>query len=211
VVWNFDSEIGGADNPVWNIYGRFLTPAGTFPGNEFAIVTNGNPVFPMVAFDSANYLLVWNQNFDATNSNAYFQFLIASGQPIGCQFTPFTAQGTQVPLPAIPLFDGKRIAAVATLSAGGFIPPAYGSGVYGTFIPSSTTPPQFCAGATCANNQFSLSLAGTPGINYAIQMATNLIAPNWTSIVTNSPTNGTFTFTDPGATNRSRFYRAVKQ
>jgi hypothetical protein len=49
------------------------------------------------------------------------------------------------------------------------------------------------------------------GINYAIQMATNLVAASWASLVTNSPTNGTFTFTDTGATNRSRFYRAVKQ
>jgi hypothetical protein len=42
-------------------------------------------------------------------------------------------------------------------------------------------------------------------------MAANLAAPNWTALVTNSPANGTFPFTDPSATNRSRFYRAVKQ
>jgi hypothetical protein len=46
------------------------------------------------------------------------------------------------------------------------------------------------------NQQFSLSLTGTPGINYAIQISTNLALSNWTAVVTNSPTNGTFNFTD---------------
>ena len=211
VAWNRDTGLGYPNPPIWNIDGRFVTPVGTFPGNEFIIVTNMNPVFPMVAFDGTNYLLTWNQNFGATNSNAYFQFLNASGQPIGCQFTPFSAQGNEVPLIAPVLFDGKRFVSVATLSAGGFTPPSYGSGVYGAFIPASTARPQFSTGVSYGNTQFSLSLAGTPGINYAIQMATNLVAPSWTSLVTNSPTNGTFTFTDPNATNRSRFYRALKQ
>jgi hypothetical protein len=34
---------------------------------------------------------------------------------------------------------------------------------------------------------------------------------NWSAIVTNSPTHGTFSFTDTSASNKSRFYRAVKQ
>jgi hypothetical protein len=34
---------------------------------------------------------------------------------------------------------------------------------------------------------------------------------NWTALVPNSPTNGTFTFTDLGATSRNPIYRAVKQ
>lgn len=211
IVWNRDTGLGYPNPIIWNIDGRFMTPSGSFVGNEFAIVTNGNPVFPGLAFDGANYLLSWGQNVGATNSNVCFQFLNGNGQPIGCQFTPFTAQGSQVPLLAIPLFDGKRFVAVATLSSGGMTPPTNGAGVYGVFIPASTAPPQFCAGATCTNSQFSLSLAGTPGINYAIQMTTNLASLNWISLTTNSPTNGTFSFTDTSSTNRSRFYRAVKQ
>jgi len=210
VVWNFDSETGGAGNPVWNIYGRFVTPAGSFPGNEFPIVTNGNPIYPIPAFDGANYLLSWNQNFGATNSNVYSQFLNASGQPMGPQFTPFSAQGSEVPLLAVPIYDGRRFVSVATLSAGGFSPTS-NAGIYGAFIPASTAPPQFSTGASYTNKQFSLSLAGTPGINYAIQMTTNLASPNWTALATNSPTNVTFNFTDTHATNAGRFYRAVKQ
>ena len=42
-------------------------------------------------------------------------------------------------------------------------------------------------------------------------MSTNLTLTNWTTLVTNSPTNGAFNFTDPHATNSMRFYRAVAQ
>ena len=207
VAYNSSANPGDVAKP---IYGRFVTPAGAFLGNEFVIVTNGNARVPALAFDGANYLLCWNDNLTATNSTVQFQFLNASGQPAGPQFTPFTAQGSEVPLVAVPVFDGKQFVSVATLSAGGFTPTT-NAGVYGAFIPASTARPQFGSGATYGNKQFSLSLAGTPGINYAVQMATNLVAASWTSLATNSPTNGTFTFTDSGATNRSRFYRAVKQ
>jgi hypothetical protein len=210
VVWNFDSEEGASNNPISNIYARFVTPSGGFPGNEFALITNGIPRFPCLAFDGANYLLCWNVNYLATNSDVQFQFLNAGGQPMGPQFTPFPAQGSEPPLIAVPIYDGKQLVSVATLSAGGFTP-TNNAAIYGAFIPASTTPPQFGPGSSYGNRQFWLSLAGTPGINYAIQMATNLASPNWTALATNSPTNGPFTFTDTGATNGTRFYRAVKR
>jgi hypothetical protein len=182
VVWNFD-------NGVANVYGRFVTPAGAFPGNEFAIETNVNKPLLSLAFDGANYLLC---------SDVDCEFLNASGQPIGPPFNPFSGQ---VMIDAVPVYDGNQFVAVATLN----------TGVYGAFIPASTAPPQFGAGASYGNQQFSLAFTGTPGINYAILMATHLAASNWTALVTNSPTNGAFTFTDTTATNLSRFYRAVKQ
>ena len=212
VVWNRDTSPGGTNTAVWNICGRFVTPSGTFPGNEVNIVTNGNPVYPLPAFDGGNYLLTWNQGAGTTNSSAYFQFLDATGRPIGSQFTPFSALGSEVPLFAPLLFDGKQFVAICTLSAGGFAPtPTNNACVYGAFIPASTALPQFGGGASYGNKQFSLSLTGTPGINYAIQMTTNLASPNWISLTTNSSTNGTFSFADTSATNASRFYRAVKQ
>ena len=207
VAYNSSTNPNDGAKPV---YGRFVTPAGTFPGNEFVIVTNGNARVPALAFDGNNYLLCWNNNLGATNSAVQCQFLNAGGQPMGPQFTPFLAQSNEAPLAAIPIYDGKRFVLIATLSADGF-DPTNDAGIYGAFIPASTTPPQFCAGTCYSNKQCALTLAGTPGINYAIEMATNLVAASWTSIVTNSPTNGPFTFTDPCATNSSRFYRAVKQ
>ena len=211
VVWDYDSQLDGGGHAIWNLYGRFVTPSGTFPGNEFVIVTNGYPTFPHLAFDGTNYLLCYSVKLGATNSDAQFQFLDSSGQSTGPQFTPFTAQGSEIPLFASLLYDGKRFASAATLSAGGGPANTNNVGIYGTFIPTSAAPPQLAVAAPFANQQFSLQLTGTPGINYAIQATTNLPASSWMPLVTNSPTNGTFTFTDVNATNNRRFYRAVKQ
>lgn len=185
-------------SPVRNVYGRFVTPSGTFPGNEFAIVTNGNPNLATgLAFDGANYLLCWSENFGATNSNVKVQFLNQNGQAAGTAFTPFTTQGTNPPMFAGLRFDGTQYFAVASLA----LDPNTSAEMWGLFIPSSSARPQLNIAAP-AGNQRSLSLVGTPGIIYAIQFSTNLGLTNWTAVTTNSPTNsGTFSFTDTGTTN----------
>lgn len=149
-----------------------------------------------LAFDGANYLFC---------SGVQFEFLNLSGQPVGPQFMPFSPQGNDVPMAATVIYDGKQFGSVATLTSD------TNAVVYGAFIPASTAPPQLNVPAPFSNLQFSLSLTGTPGIHYVIQIAVNLAGPNWTALVTNSPINGAFTFTDPNATNRSRFYRALAQ
>ena len=142
------------------------------------------------------------------------RFFDRTGQALGSEFSPFTAQGTNQPVLGVPLFDGTRFLIVGTLGNNalgnnGF---NFSSGdVYGTFIPKSTAAPRLSVASPFANGQFSLLLTGTPGINYAIQTSSNLALTNWTALVTNSPTNGTFSFTDIHATNASRFYRALKQ
>jgi hypothetical protein len=217
VVWNRDIGPGYPSVPIWNLYGRLVSRAGTFPGNELVLVTN-QALLPSLAFDGSHYLLGWSYNFDTTNSNKTlrYRFLDRTASLIGSEFTLFAPQGTNSPLFGGLVYGSNRFLAVASLgvvavdSSGGLTGILSGDS-YGAFIPASTAPPQFGSGASYGNKQFTLSLAGTPGINYAIQMATNLVASSWTSLVTNSPTNGTFTFTDTGATNRSRFYRAVKQ
>jgi hypothetical protein len=173
-------------------------------------------VIPSLAFDGSNYLMAWSYDTFQTNANIHCRFFDRSANPVGPEFTVFPSQGTNAPLVSWNglVFDGNRFASAATLGAfntGGGDVIFSSAQVYGAFISASTTPPQFSSGATYTNTQFSLSLSGTPGINYSIQMATNLVASNWTALFTNSPTNGAFTFTDTGATNRSRFYRAVKQ
>jgi hypothetical protein len=84
-------------------------------------------------------------------------------------------------------------------------------GVYGGFIPPSGRPPILSPAGSLVGSHFPLLLTGTPGINYTIQVSTDLSAKTWANITTNSPANGPFNFIDYQATNVSRFYRAVAQ
>jgi hypothetical protein len=216
VVWNKDISPGYPSPTEWNFYGRLVSANGIFPGNEVALVTDTNgPVFPFLGFDGANYLMTWTAGIlGTTNTQIYFQFLDQSPAPAGPEFTLFSPQGTNAPFFGSIACGNGQLAAIGVL--GGLRSRSFrgftsGTATYGTIIPSSTVPPRFDMGAQYANKQFTLSLAGTPGVNYSIQMSTNLAPANWASIETGSPTNGTFTVTDTSATNRSRFYRAVKK
>ena len=216
VIWNQDSQLTPSGVPVWNFYSRVVTQSGTFFGSELLLNTN-QPLIPFLAFDGANYLLTWSYNVDTTNANknVFFQFLSPSANPIGPAFTVFPSQGTNTPLFGGVTFTGSGFGVGATvgnliLGAAGGIQGFASAAAYGAFIPSSTALPKLNSTAF-TNKQFSLTLTGTPGINYAVQANTNLTSSNWTMLFTNSPTNGTFSFTDTSATNKSRFYRAVKQ
>ena len=220
-VWMRDIGTGSGSVTNWDIYGRLVSQTGAFPGSELTLVGDpGSQYFPSLTFDGANYLLTWGDNpngaaLSSTTNYVRSQFLNSSAGAIGPVFNLFPAQGTNVPVFGGVLFDGNRIAAIATLgspivdSNGDFQGFASAS-VYGAFIPTSMASPALTAG-NLAGTQFPLQLAGTPGINYSIQINTNLALNSWTGVVTNSPTNGVFSFTDTHATNASRFYRALKQ
>ncbi|HEX4350008.1 MAG TPA: choice-of-anchor Q domain-containing protein, partial [Verrucomicrobiae bacterium] len=68
------------------------------------------------------------------------------------------------------------------------------------------TPPVLSS-TVYGNQQFQFLLTGQPGANYAIQVTTNLVSANWSSIFTNiSP----FTFVESNANSFTRrFYRGV--
>ena len=57
--------------------------------------------------------------------------------------------------------------------------------------------------------QFQFRVTGSTGLNYTIQASTNLKSTNWTSILVTNPTVNTFLFSDPNATNPSRYYRIL--
>lgn len=210
-VWMWDPGPPSMMNVTnWQIYGRLVSQTATFPGNERALTTGPNQVIPSLAFDGADYLLTYGFDSNTTNSDRTLrcQFIDRSANPVGTIFTPFAPQGTNVPLFALNgiLFDGTRFALAATVGTLGT-----SGAVFGAFIPASTTPPTLASIGSLVGTQFPLLLTGTPGINYAVQISTNLSMSNWTAVVTNSPTNGTFSFTNANATNASRFYRALKQ
>lgn len=219
VAWNHNNEPGSGVVTNWNIHGRLVSSAGTFPGGEVVLVSDpGSQVLPSLAFDGDSYLLVWGDGtFNIPNPTMRFRFFNRYASAAGPAFALFAAQGANAPLMALngALFDGSRFFVAATLGTFefGFDNDVVGfsSGdVHGTFIPASTARPALTAAGPRAGAQFPLLLTGTPGINYVIQAATNLTAGSWMSLTTNSPATGAFSFTDTQATNHNRFYRALK-
>jgi hypothetical protein len=224
VVWSHDTIANQTVIVDWDLYGRLVSAMGSTLGSELLMVTNsGDQDQPTLVFDGANYLLAWRDyvtetNLTTTNTNVRFSFFNPSGQQLGPSFTLFSSHGSNAPMFTFngALYDGKRLAVAATLcflavDASGNIMGVTSGEVEGSFVPASTTPPQLSALNSFANGQFSVLFTGTPGINYGIQTATNLVLTNWAMLSTNSPTNGAFIFTDTSATNSSRFYRAIAQ
>ena len=189
-----------------DLLGQRVSRAGSLVGGVIPISTAPftNASLPFLIFDGVNYLATWSDSFGSTNQTCRARFLDPTGNPVGPEFAPLAAQGTNAPLVAGSIYDGNKFFVAGLLGT-------FNNGdIYGRFIPKSTALPQLNTPAF-TNGQFSLTLTGTPGINYAIQASTNLSSANWTSLATNSPTNGAFSFSDTHATNRSQFYRALKQ
>ena len=69
-------------------------------------------------------------------------------------------------------------------------------------------PPRLTRIDKLTNNTARLSATGVNGVIYRLLAGTNLLS--WTSIATNTASpSGTLNFTDPGASNRYRFYQIV--
>lgn len=145
VVWNKDVGPGYPNPAIWNLYGRLVSPAGTFPGNEVAMVTRTNsPVHPALASDGANYLLAWGEGLPAGNPQMLFQMFDPVASPMSAAFHLFEPQGTNAPLFAAVLFDGSRFEITAVLGGvAGLGPSGAGftstTGTWGTFQSSTLT------------------------------------------------------------------------
>jgi hypothetical protein len=199
----FNDQVGGIETGTMRVFGRFVDASGAvLPGRHPVGSGTNAQALVSVAFDGAHFLVGWSIGTSFDNLNLVLQFLNRDGQPVGPVFAALPAQGERLPLFGAPLFDGNRFMVSASLWPGD---------VYGVFLPASTAPPQMRIIRPLAHGECPLALIGTPGINYAIEVSTNLGLPHWTVLTTNSPINGTFFFVDPAATNVTRFYRAVRQ
>jgi len=69
--------------------------------------------------------------------------------------------------------------------------------------------PQITAPAHLAGGRFQMTVSGEAGQNYTLQMSTNLISTNWSSLTITNPASSAFPFNDPNASNQQRFYRVL--
>ncbi len=216
VVWNIDTQYASAGWPDWELYGRFVSPAGAVQGSEMALVTELGAL-PALAFDGNNYLMVWGFDIFTTNSDTtiHAAWLDRSGNFQGPIFTPFPTEGTNPPLLPLSgvLYDGNRLVLTATfgtfnLDGSGNVTGLAGGTVYGSILPNSLQPPAFTQPAV-VTGKFQFSLAVVPGQTYTIETSSNLLA--WTPVGSTSSTGtNRLVLTDKrGLINSPLFYRAT--
>jgi len=140
-------------------------------------VLGGNPGFNVTATGSAPLMYQWQ--FTGTNING------ATGSSYARTNAQYADTGAYDVVVANSF--GSVTSAVASLSV--------------------VNKPSLIGPQKPAGGNFSLTLVGTPGYNYAIDASTNL--SNWVLLGTLTNANGRVQFTDPGASNYFyRFYRA---
>ncbi len=178
VLWNCTTNYDGPGELM--LYGRLVSQAGTPVGPELVVTTDPLSVFPAVAFDGANYLVLWAKDVIATNHTVQARFIDRVGSPIGPVFTPLANQGTNAPL--FPqrgvLYAGGKFLLTATFGSfmtgtGGDIIGLVGGDVYGRFFPRSTTPPWF-TNVAIVNGHLQAQFHVVPGVYYTLEISTNL-------------------------------------
>lgn len=217
VTWSTDTQYASGGWPLWELYGRLVSPNGSLPGNELVLATELASL-PAVAFDGNNYLVLWGfDTFTTNNDNTiHGEWVDRNGNLLGAVFTPFSTQGTNPPLLPVNgvLYDGKRMVLTPTFGTfstdgSGNVTGLSGGQVYGTFLPNSQQRPVLLRpGLTNGNMQLTLSVV--PGQTYTFETSSNLTA--WTPVgtVSSSGTNLLTVTDDRGVTYAPRlFYRAA--
>ncbi len=204
VVWNRDIGPGYPAPTDWDIYGRLVTTAGGFVGNEFAITTApGSQIsFGGVIFDGYSYAITW---VDTDTSSLKHRYYDRSGTPLVGEFSFFGPQGTKSPI-------GGFLSAGSTMLVGAsFVDAQFANGdLYGLFLPKL----RLDMVSPYANGNFEMKLSGAPGLNYAIQTTIDLTpaTPTWTTLTSSNTLDGVFRFTHAGTgTGNQRYYRAIQQ
>ncbi|MGO8696525.1 MAG: leucine-rich repeat protein [Limisphaerales bacterium] len=181
VAWDKDIGLGYPNLANWNLYGRVVSPNGTFLGSEVAMITNANnQAYPSLAFDGANYLLALDVGAPSPNTQIVFQFFNPAASAIGPQFYLFSPQGTNRPIFGGVLFDGNQFEITATVGeATGNGPEGIvfsgGTGTYGTFLSTNITASS-ALGYTYTTNAdgVTIAISGYSGPGGAVIIPTNI-------------------------------------
>ena len=163
VLWNRDIGSGYPASPIWDVYGRLVSPSGSFPGSEFAITTaTGNQCIAGPVFDGNRYLVFWTDTRNDINNDGdcdagegtcldiYGQYVAKTGALIGTEFTINKDAGNQF---GTVIFGGVRYLVLAN-----YFDVWEGSvgNVYGMFIIALPTSPTNLEAASLSSTQVKL-------------------------------------------------------
>lgn len=184
VIYNIDIGPGGAVPPTWRLYGRVVTPAGTFLGPEKLIVSDHSLV-PFMAFDGSRHLLTWGQNLNIQNATRDIRcrYLDTNLDPVGPTISLFASQGADQPCFGALAFDGERFGAIGNigrpdLDATGSLRGFLNMDTHLAIIPKSNAPPKLTATKGDSNNLLIETLCA-PGINYLWETKSDLADAAW--------------------------------
>jgi hypothetical protein len=215
------------DNTAWN---TTTYPAATAnnrtAGAQFAVSTAGKQ----------NIIISWSQQSSktggkyfrlqwSTNSGVNFtDYSTSATLPLATNFFAFTNSFSSIPsvnnnsnfvFRIVAEFESTAIGnANASYVAAGTSYATTGTTrfdlvtVSGTVIITNSTPasPAMLSATIFTPGQFQMLVTGATGVNYIVQISTNLTTTNWVSLLTNA---SPFTFADTNLNAAQKFYRAV--
>lgn len=97
------------NNNVWNIYGRFVTPAGQVQ-DRISIADNGNYNFPFVAFNGNTYLVTCHHIANFPGNQVYLRgrYFDTAGTAVGDELAIASPLNGKIPIGGVMLFDGTN-------------------------------------------------------------------------------------------------------
>ncbi len=160
--------------------------------NTPPVVTITNPVSGTVLSAPANVTIQASATDDGPVTNV--QFLVGTTLMTNKTATPYFAVTNNLPTGSYTFTaiasDNRGIKSTNTISITVVTP-----------LPLTVNAAQFSSAS------FQLSFTANSGLSYVIQQSTNLTAPNWIPLLTNTAASNPMVFVDSHATNSPRFYR----
>lgn len=160
--------------------------------NSPPVVTITNPASGTVLSAPANVTIQASATDDGTVANV--QFIIGTTLLTNKVAAPYFAVTNNLPA------GNYTLSAIAADNLGAKATNTVSLSVVAP-LAMVISAPQLAAG------NFQLNYAANTGLTYVVQRSTNLIAPNWISILTNKATSNPAVFSDTHATNSPGFYR----
>jgi hypothetical protein len=206
--WNVSVSCQGGDDSL-----DYIVGGGTYvcPNTRLITISNNNGVANFTIqlcggiqianispLPSGTVGVYYSQQFSASSCNGNFNWSTNGGTvPPGLTLYPGG------PLNGTPTTNGTFNFTIHVSDNGG----ASTNQTFSLTINSPPTSPTITAPARLSNSQFQMTVNGSSGLNYTVQMSTNLASTNWTTLLITNPPTTSFLFKDTSATNAARFYR----
>jgi hypothetical protein len=214
--WLFNGNPVGGNSPSYTVTGANANNAGTYSVVVFnaagtitssgATLTVGNtaPALGVIPDQTVNVGVTVNVNDAGTDPDVPAQTLTYNlSGPAGAAINSGT--GAFVWRPTVGAANSTNLIQVVVTDSG--TPNLSATNSFNVIVNPLTQPS--ISAPSYAGGQFSLSVAGLVGPDYALQATTNLINGPWVTLLESNSPPSPFTFTDINATNVQEYYRIL--